>query len=134
MSAQEKNLSIYEYADPGYRPLLESAGWTVACLNYLEAARPENVTDLERHLFSDEVFLLVAGEADLIIPGEQLEFVPLEKGKAYRVAPGVWHGLAMQEGAQCFIVKSVDPPQNRDVSHRDLTEKEMQELRQHYRL
>jgi mannose-6-phosphate isomerase-like protein (cupin superfamily) len=132
---QKRAVEIYAYDGPGYRPLLSSEGWMIAWLNYLDAAKPENVKDLERHDYTNEVFVLVEGKADLLIKGEHgLEFITMEKGKAYSVGPGIWHGLVMQEGAQCFIVKSAERSGGKDVRHLALEAAETDRIRQYYQV
>ena len=134
MSDAKQAFIIYEHQAPGYQPILVNEGWIVACLNYLDATRPENVAELECHLFTEEVFILVEGDVDLITVVDHMRFVPMERGKAYSIGKGVWHGLVMAEGSQCFIVKSPHPTGSKDVKHRGLTSKEIEQLRRHYGL
>lgn len=127
-------LKIYEFQEEGYKPLLNTNEWTVACLNFLEDARANNVTLLERHTLTKEVFIPVMGEMELIILNNslRLEFVKMQIGKMYCVDKNVWHGLVMTEDAQCFIVKDADPVRGKDVEHRRLTHGEREEILRYY--
>ena len=109
-------VEIYGYDGPGYRPLFAGEGWLVAWLNFLPAAEAGNVTDLERHERTDEAFVLVQGEADLVTKTEDsLWFTVMEKNRVYLVRRGVWHGLVMQERAQLVIIRNQDLSDKKDV-------------------
>ena len=65
-------LEIMEYAGEGYNRTLTFGAWRVAFLNY--ADRFDNVTYIERHMLTDEVFVLLEGSAELIV-GDNRESV-----------------------------------------------------------
>ncbi|MGH2559943.1 MAG: hypothetical protein ACRDJH_12825, partial [Thermomicrobiales bacterium] len=50
-----------------YRPVLDLGGWMVAMLRQFEVVAPAAFHRVERHRNSDEVFILTAGTADLIV-------------------------------------------------------------------
>jgi hypothetical protein len=54
-------LEIREYTGEGFRPLVFFNGWRVAVLNYIEEIHPERNNRMERHLETDEVFVLAKG-------------------------------------------------------------------------
>ncbi len=102
-----KQLEVFDCVSDGYLPLVRFGGWRVATLNYCEDFNPVNFHQVERHNETDEVFVLLTGEATLII-GEQLEKVPMEKGKVYNVRQGVWHHIWVSRDAQVLIVENLD--------------------------
>ena len=51
----------------GYQPVLDFAGWRVAMLRYNDAVDRNTLHRVERHWNTNEVFILTAGQADLII-------------------------------------------------------------------
>ena len=63
MTRIPEGLEIKEYNGEGYDRTHTYGAWRVAFLNHAE--RFENTTYLERHLLTDEVFLLLNGEATL---------------------------------------------------------------------
>ena len=52
-------LDILEYQGEGYRPLIDFGTWRVAFLRYLDELYPPAIDSFERHLETDEVFVLV---------------------------------------------------------------------------
>ncbi|MBR3862499.1 MAG: hypothetical protein IKM42_02455, partial [Clostridia bacterium] len=59
------------------------------------------------HLESDEVFVLIRGEATLYtLEGETLLETPLEIGKTYNVKKGTWHHVQLAPNAMGYIVEN----------------------------
>ena len=99
----ETMLQTYSYDGLGYHRGVEFEGWTVAVLNWEE--RFDNITRLERHNLTDEVFILVEGEATLIL-GEEQMLVPMEKNKFYNVKAGTWHNVKVSRDCKIVIVEN----------------------------
>lgn len=66
---------------------------------------------LERHNLTDETFVLLAGEATLLI-GENAEQIPLEPLKCYNVKAGVWHNIIVPPGTRVPVVENSDTSRN----------------------
>lgn len=94
---------IYEYDGIGYERTMNFESWRVALLNYEE--RFDVITKLEKHVLTDEVFVLLQGSATLIIGEEQI-LEPLEHCKIYNVKKGVWHALKISKDAKVLIVEN----------------------------
>jgi len=60
-------LKILEHAGEGYTRLVNGAKWTLACLNYAARFDEKNIVDLERHNLTDETFVLLQGQATLLM-------------------------------------------------------------------
>ena len=75
-------MKICECADEGYRRLVENPVWTVAVINYAPRFDAANFVRMERHMKTDEVFVLLAGRATLVV-GETMERVEMEPTKVY---------------------------------------------------
>ena len=109
MTAREKSrplprgLEIKEYTGEGYRSTHAFGEWRVAFLNY--ADRFEHITRLERHMLTDEVFVLLCGSAELWI-GEERTRVPMEPYKIYNVQKAVWHNIHVSPDAKVLIVEN----------------------------
>ena len=88
-------------------PLVDYDGWRVAVANYCERLLDKNISRMERHLKTDEVFLLICGEATLHI-GKDFEACPMEIGKVYNVKCGEWHCISMKPNARVAIVENND--------------------------
>lgn len=91
----------------GYQPLTHFENWRVAVITHSEAFEEKNFCQIERHMETDEVFILAEGEATLII-GKELERLKMEKGKVYNVKKGVWHGITTTKGTYVIIVENDD--------------------------
>lgn len=100
-----QGLDVVAFSGKNYRRAIEFGEWCVAFLNHGERfAAP---TYIERHNESDEVFVLVSGEATLLI-GESRREVRMECGKIYNVRKGTWHQIVTAPCARCLIVENAD--------------------------
>jgi hypothetical protein len=113
MAIDESLLEVHEYTDAGYRPLVDYEAWRVAILNYDDELLPQNITRIQRHDETDEVFVLLRGRCILFI-GEGEESVTavfaqdMEPLKIYNVKRGVWHTHTLSEDAMVLIVENRD--------------------------
>jgi len=109
----ENWLEIQEYNGPGYQPLIDFDSWRVAILRWEEASLPENITSMERHTQTDEVFVLLVGRAMLVLGGnsnsvDSLHPQILEPANLYNVKQGVWHSVLLSRDASILIVENRD--------------------------
>jgi hypothetical protein len=106
-------LQIREHEGEGYKPLIESGGWTVAILRYQDGLLPGQQSSMERHLETDEVFVLTTGQGTIILGGNrkepgQLTFQPMEIGTIYNIRRNAWHTLSLSQDAAVLIVENQD--------------------------
>lgn len=104
-------LEILEYTGEGYQPVMAFEQWRVALHNYAECADKDKMKKLERHMCTDEVFVLLEGKATLVI-GKEKAACKMEKGKIYNVKKGIWHSIAMSRDAKVLIVENDDTTEN----------------------
>ena len=98
-------VEIHEYKGEGYKPLVDFESWRVAVLRYAEVFTEVKV--VERHLETDEVFVLLEGEATLITEeADGLREWKMERGKIYNVLKGVWHHIIVTPDANVLIVEN----------------------------
>lgn len=62
---QRHGVEIYQWEQEGYQPLVFFDGWQVALLNWEPVFDLKNLSEIERHRQTDEVFMLVKGKAVL---------------------------------------------------------------------
>jgi mannose-6-phosphate isomerase-like protein (cupin superfamily) len=67
MTIDEGLLEVRQHNEPGYLPMVDFEGWRVAVLNFAENLRMENITSMQRHNETDEVFVLLKGRAILFV-------------------------------------------------------------------
>ena len=101
-------IEILDYTGEGYRPLVDFEGWRVAFLRCNE--RFASLTGLERHLETDEVFVLLEGSATLYTRDGDgvMHLTPMEGHKVYNVKKAVWHHIVVSEDATVLIVENAD--------------------------
>ncbi|MBQ3356201.1 MAG: cupin [Oscillospiraceae bacterium] len=100
-----EGLDILDYTGDGYQPVHDFASWRVAYLNCQESNTAEGMRYIERHNETDEIFVLLNGEATLLI-GEERAPVVMEKFKTYNVKQGVWHNVIVSRDVKILIVEN----------------------------
>lgn len=101
-------LEIYDWKEEGYQPLVFSQGWQVALLNWEPLFDRANLTEIERHNHSDEVFVLLRGKAVLFTRADNgdLRAVEMVPGTVYNVPRGIWHNLVATRDVTFIIVEN----------------------------
>lgn len=102
-----EGLDILDYTGTGFQPVHGFESWRVAYLNYQESNTADGMRFIERHNETDEIFILLQGEATLLI-GEERAPVELEKFKTYNVKKGVWHNVLVSRDVKILIVENSD--------------------------
>lgn len=100
-------LEVLAYTGEGYNATFTFESWRVAFLNYAEHFTRQGITFLERHTKTDEVFVLLAGQATLLM-GEHGEEVSMLPGKLYVVKKNAWHNIIVSEDAKILIAENAD--------------------------
>ena len=98
-------LEIFDHTEAGYARKAEYDAWVVALCNPAERFTEAGRTYIERHMETDEVFVLLEGSAYLTI-GLEMTRVDLEPNKIYNVKKGVWHSHIMSPDAKVLIVEN----------------------------
>lgn len=104
-------LSVTSYDGAGIGGTVEGREYTILLLNYLPRLSPDKIMDMQRHLETDESFILLQGKAVLFaaagdeVPGE-LEHYVLEPGVIYTVPRNIWHTQCMTEDAKILLVEN----------------------------
>lgn len=122
---EQTELQIYQWNQPGYKPLVFSHDWQIAILNWEPAALAASITEVERHTCTDEVFVLTCGTAALVTTSEEkLEITEAIPGVIYNIKMGCWHTVIGMRGASWVIVENRDTHIN-DTEMRPLTPEEL---------
>lgn len=98
-------LEIKEFNGRGYKRSHVFGTWCVAFLT--QDDEYTHNTYMERHMKTDEVFVLMKGKATLFI-GENREPVEMEPYKIYNVTAGTWHNIVCDEEASVLITENSD--------------------------
>lgn len=107
----EKQIDIVEFQPSGYKPLVDYDKWRVAVLKFCEDLKIENITYMQKHDETDEVFVLLGGSCTLYCGGTgekpcDIKGIKMEPFKIYNVKKGVWHNHTMDEAGQVLIVEN----------------------------
>ena len=108
------NVDILTYEAEGFMPVMTFQSWRLAYLNHCDSvAQDTPAIRVERHMKTDEVFVLLAGSATLIIGGSgdtctAVEVLPMDVGKIYNVKQFVWHHIILSPDARVLIVEEAD--------------------------
>lgn len=119
----ESLLEIREYTGAGYQPLVAFENWRVAMLRYLDALHPDRNDSMERHMETDEVWVLLQGQGVLILGGNggQVDGIhpqTMEAGKVYNVRRYAWHTVLLSRDATVLLVENSDTgEQNTEFTH-----------------
>jgi ureidoglycolate hydrolase len=106
-------LEVLENREQSFKPLTAFNGWRVAVLNYFDMVAPKNLKKAERHMETDEVFVLLSGSACLLTGSDgaapnQLTVTAMEPQKVYNVRQMVWHHVLLSPNAAVLIVENED--------------------------
>lgn len=122
-------LEIADHIEHSYKPVVDFGAWRVAYYNNTQD-KVTPVEYLERHLETDEVFVLVAGSCQLIVSpngSEGFEVTEMEPLKVYNVKSAAYHQVALQPGCRLLIVENVDTSKENTL-YCQLTEAQKQEV------
>ena len=131
------DIEIKEYTEPGYAPVIDYEAWRVAILNDIDELELPNLKTMQKHLFSDEVFVLLKGSCTLFTAGNgeeigTIQSTALEPYKCYNVKKGVWHTHTLTRDSSVLIVE------NRDTCDDNspqivLSDEQIRQLRESYK-
>lgn len=118
MEINKNLLEVKEYVGEGYMPMIDYESWRVAILKYCDELLPENITKMQKHNETDEVFVLLKGKFILYIGEghdilENVYAMELEPLKMYNVKKATWHTHSLSEDAVVLIIEN----QNTELSN-----------------
>lgn len=107
-----QGLKTYRMEQEGYEKLHIDETWCVASVCHCDRITRATKQRMERHLETDEVFVLLCGNAKLYL-GEEMQEVVMQPCHVYSVDKGMWHTVTTESGAKILIVeKSNTEPAN----------------------
>ena len=106
-------MQIYDFNGEDFKIAMQFEGWKIGFLRYSDRFSKFRV--LERHLETDEAFILLEGEAvlyeDILLENEAVlyrEFAAhkMEKCKVYIIEKGKWHHITVSKDATVIVVEN----------------------------
>lgn len=106
-------IQLYTHEKEGFLRKYENSQWCVALKNHAETNGEEAVAHLEKHLYSDEIFILLQGKCTIISAvqknGElEFEFIDMESGTIYMIPKKLWHNTITYESAKLVVIENSD--------------------------
>ena len=109
-------VEVSEYTGEGYHPLVDYGEWRVALMRHIDELTPENISFVERHTETDEVFVLLEGRCLLLIYDDAgIHPVDMEPEKLYNVKRDVYHSHTLSKDAVVLIVENNDTGDHNSV-------------------
>ena len=63
----ETLLEVRTHDGPDYKPMIDYQAWRVALMNYTSDLTPDKINRMQKHIETDEVFILLAGRCILFL-------------------------------------------------------------------
>lgn len=98
---REMNISSFQGED--FKVVVQSKSWKIGFLRYSQ--RFAEFSTLERHLQTEESFVLLEGSATLY---ENQDPYPMEKCKVYTIEKNVWHHIVVSRDATVLVVENTE--------------------------
>ena len=86
-----------------FKEVLDFESWRIGLIKYSD--RFSKFDRLERHLFTDEAFILLDGQATLYTDKEQMQ---MEKCMVHNIPKGEWHHITVDKNTTVMVVENSD--------------------------
>ena len=98
-------IDILEFDGQDFKAVCEFEGWKIGLLRYSE--RFSDFKILERHLLTDEVFVLLEGSAIIYLYNDDkvTEYI-MDKNTVYNIHKNVWHHIVVSKDAIVLVVEN----------------------------
>lgn len=102
-------IKVFAPNEKGFKTMFKSNGWQIATITHEKQYSKDGFDHMKRHITTDEVFVLVKGEAVLHTFEEgQMQDTKLEKEKIYCVLKNTWHYLEVSRDAYLVVIENSD--------------------------
>jgi ureidoglycolate hydrolase len=110
---KKEYIDVTSYQGEGYLPMIDFEAWRVAILRYCEELEVQNLTNMQKHNDTDEVFVLLEGNCTLFTGGkgdeiQEIDAIAMKPLQLYNVKQGVWHTHTLDLAATVLIVENRD--------------------------
>lgn len=98
----------YTYNGEDFKSVISNENWKIGLLRYSD--RFSCTCVFERHLKTDEAFILLYGDAVLYIKNQNgtVEETKMEPNTIYNVLKGEWHHIVVSRDATVLVVENSD--------------------------
>lgn len=104
-------ITVTAHNGEGLGETVDNHQFSVLLLNFLPRLQLECIADMQKHMETEECFILLGGKAVLFAADgkekpQTIQGYPLEKDKIYTVPRGIWHASAMTPEAKILLVEN----------------------------
>lgn len=100
-----KKIQIMHSDKSGFDVLHCFGSWQVGMIKYAEGLEKASLGRLEKHESTDELFVLLKGEASLFV-GEELNETLMKQGFVYNIPKGLWHTVTLSKEAIVIVFEN----------------------------
>ncbi len=113
MSVPESLIEVRQHEGQDYKPLIDFEAWRVAIMNFTPELVADKIHRMQKHLQTDEVFVLLAGRCILLLGEGQetvtrIHAVDMQPFNVYNIKRGAWHSHTFSTDARVLIVENSD--------------------------
>ena len=91
----------YSFSGDDFKVLMQFEDWKIGFLRYSE--RFSQFRQMERHMKTDEAFVLLSGEAVLYTEDEHIQ---MQMNTVYNIPKGEWHYITVSRDATVMVVEN----------------------------
>lgn len=105
-------VNVEQYEGLGLKSMVESDAWFVGIKNWKPENDIQHIDTLERHLLTDEVFILLSGKCTLLLVEHNevispvFTYLPMEPHKVYCIPKGAWHNTITWPGVKLALIEN----------------------------
>jgi len=107
----DMSINIFSHNGSGVSIEYSRDNRAIGIKNYSSANNIMNISEMERHLQTDEQFLLFDGSCIIVTINKEgqkeiLSLSSMETGKIYSIPRGLWHTTVMTPGTRMILIEN----------------------------
>lgn len=104
-------VEIFGFPKEDYQPLKDYQSWRVAVLKHCENTELSKINWVQKHMETDEVFVLLDGKCTLILAGCECKpcgfsAIEMQPHKLYNIKKGYWHNHILNHAGEVLIIEN----------------------------
>jgi hypothetical protein len=108
---RKEHIEVTSYQGEGYLPMVDFETWRVAILRYIDELEIQNLSTMQKHNETDEVFILLEGNCTLFTGGKgeeinDIDAIAMQPLHLYNVKQGIWHTHTLEKDTTVLIIEN----------------------------
>lgn len=126
-------IEVIDFPKEDYMPLKDYQSWRVAVLKYCENTELSKINWMQKHMETDEVFVLLGGSCTLILAGSgskphDFNAIEMKPHRLYNIRKGNWHNHVLNQTGEVLIVENQNTTDDNSPVY-DMTETDILEMK-----